>query len=166
MEDEGRRQHPEAAKVIAESYEQYYDYLLDFVLQRHYSQDVAQDLVHETFLVILQKPERYLNCTNRLAWLFSVLRYRMGHLERDRQYALRLQHYLEKEYVESAEEQIDLKTLYGGVIDDTDLDLFIMYSVEDYSYDELCAKFNIEKAACRKRIQRIRARLRKALGGA
>jgi len=165
LEDEGRNWALDVSKAIADAYDRYYDYLLDFAIQRRYSEDVAEDLVHETFLIILEKPEKYMSCTNRLAWLFSTLRYRMGHFERDRQYAIQLQTKLEQEYVDSQEDQLDLKTLYSGIIDDADLELFILYSVEERSYDELCARFNLEKPACRKRIQRARERLYKALGG-
>ncbi len=120
--------------------------------------------MHEVFLIVLEKPEKFLECTNRGAWLFTTMKHRIEHLKRDAQYALQLQMELEKMYTEGREDQLSLKLIYGGIINEKDLDLLIHYSAGRCSYDELSKWYGIEEGTCRKRVQRARERLRKALG--
>ena len=120
--------------------------------------------MQEVFLIIVQNPDKFLGSTNRVSWLISTLKHRIEHLKRDAQYASLLQTELEKLYSEHHEDQLALKLVYSGFIDEKDFELLIQYGVEGCSYDELCARFGMEEANCRKHIQRARARFRKALG--
>ena len=151
--------------AIADAYTKYRTRLMDHAEQWGFSQDVIEDLVQETFLAIVENPEKYLNCENRYAWLLIVLRNCMGHAKRGEQYALRLQEKLEQSYAEEKDEEPELKMLYDGAISKEDLDILIMYYVEERPYDEICAKLGLkDKAVCRKRVQRAKMRARKALG--
>lgn len=153
----------EISATVTEAYDKYHHYLLDFARRRGCTEDVAEDLVHEVFIVVLENPKKFLECRNKAAWLFSTMKHRIEHLKRDEQYALRLQTELEKLYTEGYENQLSLKLIYGGIISEKDLELLIHYSSGRCSYNELSKQFGMEPATCRKHVQRARERLRKAL---
>ena len=151
--------------AISEAYAKYRTRLMDHAEQWGFSQDVIEDLVQETFLAIVENPEKYLNCENRYAWLLTILRNCMGHAKRGEQYALRLQEKLEEGYSEAQVEEPELQMLYEGAVSKEDLEILIMYYVKERPYEEICARFGLKDgAACRKRVQRAKMRARKALG--
>ncbi|MBR3431386.1 MAG: RNA polymerase sigma factor [Clostridia bacterium] len=151
--------------AISEAYSKYRARLMDHAEQWGFSEDVREDLVQETFLAIVENPEKYLNCTNRYAWLLTVLRNCMGHAKRGEQYALKLQEKLEESYIEVKEEEPELQVLYDGVISKEDLDILTLYYVKERPYAEICARLGLkDEAVCRKRVQRAKERARKALG--
>ncbi len=151
--------------AISDAYTKYRARLMDHAEQWGFSQDVSEDLVQETFLAIVENPEKYLNCENRYAWLLAVLRNCMGHAKRSEQYAHRLQEKLEESYAETKDEEHELQMLYQGVISKEDLEILILYYVEERPYAEICARLGLKDlAVCRKRVQRAKERARKALG--
>ena len=151
--------------AISEAYAKYRARLMDHAEQWGFSQDVTEDLVQETFLAIVENPEKYLNCENRYAWLLAVLKNCMGHAKRREQYANRLQEKLEESYSEAQDEEPELKLLFEGAVSREDREILIMYYVKERPYEEICARFGLKDgAACRKRVQRAKMRARKALG--
>ena len=163
MKREYNRLSPEESNAISESYIKYHDYLVAYAQQRGFSQDTAEDLVHETFLVILQKPERYMASSGKTAWMISILRHCMGHYWRDTQYLLRIQSQLKQLYENQMTDNQSIRIIYDGIINREDLELLILYYVDGYSYNSLCSRFGINETTCRKRMQRAKMRLRKAL---
>lgn len=165
MEGSERKWPPEEiSAAIADAFQRYHDYLLDIAQQRGCSKYAAEDMVQEVFLIVVQNPDKFLDSTNRISWLISTLNHRIKHLKRDAQYASQLQVELEKLYSEHHEDQLALKLVYSGIIDERDFELLILYAVEGYSYEELSSRTGLEEANCRKHIQRARERFRKALG--
>ncbi len=165
MEKAGRKLSPDDSSTIAEAYIKYHDYLVAYAEQRGFSQDIAEDLVQETFLIILQNPDRFLSSSGKTAWMVSILRHCMGHYWRYAQYLFRIQSQLEqfRNDNETLMDNHSIRIIYDGIINREDLELLIQYYVDGYSYNDLCAHFGISETACRKRIQRAKARLRKAL---
>ena len=165
MANEGDTRLPEEVlAAIADAYVKYRERLMDYAESWGISNDIAEDLVQTTFLIILQKPEKYLECKNKCAWLSTILRHRIEHLLRDVHYALLLQAQMERQSNLTHEDEVSLWTLYDGVIEKEDLEMLILHYVDGVPYKELSVRYNMEEANCRKRVQRIRERLRKIMG--
>ena len=67
----------------------------------------------------------------------------MGHLNRDAQYASRLQEMLEWQSSGINEDYLDLVTLYRGIVSDEDLELLIQHCANKVSYESLSRKYGI-----------------------
>ena len=164
MADEKRKQLSKKEQdLIAEAYSEYRNHLMDYVEQFDFSPDVAENLVQDAFLAVVESPEKFLRCENRIGWLTSILRNCMGHLKREIQYMLQLQEKLERQFSESQESEFSLETLYSGSVSKADLELLVLYYVEKRPCEELCAKYGIGESACRKRVQRAKERFCKRM---
>ncbi len=164
MASEGKWPPEEIKAIISEAYKKYRNRLMDYADSLGLDPETAEDLVQDTFLVILKNPEKYINSKKKYAWLAGILYFRILHFYRDMNYARRLKMLLERQYDLAQEDEIELRTLYGGIIDRTDLELLILHYDGGVPYKELSARFALEEATCRKRVQRARARLRDILG--
>ena len=122
------------------------------------SPDFAEDMVMETFQVAVKKAEVLYHSENRLGWLVLTLKHRLGDNYRAMQYAQKLQRSLETLYVGKREDQIGLEVIYSGLVDPEELKLLIRFYVEKWSNDALAASLGIKPDACKKRIQRAKAR--------
>ena len=165
MAGEKRGRLPQnAADTISELFLECHDGLVRYAQRIGYSQEEAEDLVQDTFAVVVQKYDVFLASDNRQSWVFGILRRCMGRLNRDGQYALRLQEQLKLYASGVQEDQLDLVTLYQGIVSNEDLELLILHCVHKCSYESLSRKFHISEPTCRKRVQRAREKLRQALG--
>ena len=153
-----------AADLIKELFLEYHDGLEKYAQRIGYSKEEAEDLVQDTFAVVVQKWDKLLESENRRSWIFGILRRCMGHLNRDAQYVSRLQEQLKLYSSGVNEDRLDLVTMYRGIVSDEELELLILHCVEKVSYESLSRKLNKSEPACRKQIQRIREKCRKALG--
>ena len=165
MANEGDKRLPEEVlAAIADAYVKYRVHLIEYAEPWGIGPDIVENLVQDTFLVILQQPEKYMICTNKFAWLSAILRHRIEHFLRDVHYALLLKAQLERQSNLAHEDEMSLWTLYDGIIDREDLEMLILHYVDGIPYKELSVRYNLEETNCRKRVQRVRERLRKILG--
>ena len=153
-----------ATDLISALYLKYHDNLEKYARRIGYTKEEAEDLVQDTFAVVVQKWETLLESESRQAWIFGILRKCMGHLNRDAQYASRLQEMLEWQLPGVNEDQLDLVTSYRGIVSDEDLELLIQHCANKVSYESLSRKYGISEPACRKRVQRARERFRQTVG--
>ncbi len=153
-----------AADLISALYLKYHDNLEKYARRIGYTKEEAEDLVQDTFAVVVQKWDKLLESEKRQSWIYGILRRCMGHLNRDAQYASRLQEMLEWQSSGINEDHLDLVTLYRGIVSDEDLELLIQHCANKISYESLSRKYGISEPACRKRVQRARERFRQAMG--
>lgn len=164
MLEEERKQQPDFLELLAETYSQCAAQMLEFAHRLGFSRDVAEDIVQDAFLIALQKPETFMACENRVAWMFEILRNYMGHYFRDAQYMKRLQKEIEPLFKAKTEDHLPVMILYKGMISDEDLKLLDKAIIQRQPYSELSKEFGLTEPALRKRIQRARDRFRKAYG--
>ena len=165
MANEGDKRLPEdVLAAIADAYVKYRVDLIEYAEPWGIGPDIVENLVQDTFLVILQQPEKYMICTNKFAWLSAILRHRIEHFLRDVQHALLLKAQLACQSSLAYEDEMSLRTLYDGVIDSEDLEMLILHDVDGFPYKELSVRYDLREPNCRKRVQRGRERLRKILG--
>ena len=153
----------EFEELLSSLYLQHYDYLRDFACYLGYNRILAEDLVQETFEIVLENPEKLLASNNKLAWLLGILKNRIGYAKRSAMYTEQLQRRLERSYVGEYTDELKLSTLYGNGLDEADLQLLIRFYTEDWTHKELAQEMGISPANCRKRIQRVKEKLRSLL---
>lgn len=153
----------EIEELLGSLYLQHYDYLHDFARYMGCNRVLAEDLVQETFEIVLENPEKLLASNNKLAWLLGILKNRIGYAKRNAMYAEQLQRRLEQSYVGEYTDELKLTTLYGNGVDEADLQLLIRFYTEDWTHQELAQEMGISPANCRKRIQRAKEKLRSLL---
>lgn len=154
----------DAADMISELYLECHDSLAKFAQRIGYTKEEAEDLVQDTFEVVVKKYVVLLASDNRRSWIFGILKRCMGRFNRDTQYALRLFEQLKLQSSGMNEDWLDLGTLYRGIVSDDELELLILHFVKKHSYKSLALKYGISEPTCRKRVQRARERFRLALG--
>ncbi len=153
-----------AAEIISELYLECHDSLAKYAQRIGFSKEEAEDLVQDTFEVVVKKYETLLASDNRRSWIFGILKRCMGRFNRDTQYALRLFEQLKLQSSGANEDRLDVVTLYRGIVSDEELELLILHFVKKRSYSSLALKYGISEPTCRKRVQRARERFRQALG--
>lgn len=163
-EDKDTNLPRKAAELISQLYLEFHDKLEKYAQRIGYTKEEAEDLVQDTFSVVVQKWDKLLDSESRQSWIFGILRRCMGHLNRDAQYASRLQEQLKWSFAVANEDHLDLVTLYRGIVSDEDLDLLIQHCANKVSYESLSRKYGISEPACRKRVQRARDKFRQAMG--
>ena len=165
MEEDKESNLPQdAAELISDLFLEVHDGLAKSAQRFGYSKEEAEDLIQDTFAVVVKKYETLLASDNRESWIFGIFKRCMGHLNRDAQYALRLQEQLKRHSSGVHEDHLDLFTQYRGIVSDEDLELLLLHCVHRCSYESLARKYGIEEPACRKRVQRAREKFRQALG--
>ena len=150
-------------ELLSSLFLKHYDYLRDLARYFGCSRDLAEDMVQETFEIVLRQPDKLLNSENKLAWLVGILKNRIGYAKRSTLYAEQLLRRLQQVYVGEYSDELKLTTLYGNGIDPGDLELLIRFYAEGWSHAELAKEKGISPASCRKRIQRTKEKLRELL---
>lgn len=153
----------EEQKDLLESlYTEYFSSLVEYAQCHGCSPDLAEDLVQETFMVALEKTSELYNAPSRKGWLIRTLLYHIGNNRRSTQYAQKLMRMLEQQIKDPNGELLSLETLYHGLIREDDLKLLIGYWVKLESVKDLADERNLSEEACKKRIQRAKARFKQA----
>lgn len=129
------------------------------------SRALAEDVVQETFRIACTRVDAFLASPNPRGWLVVVLKNVIGNaISRQRRLNVILSTERECEMLPgSPDVDIPPGVLLAGPADDGDLHLLHRVAVDGYSVAEAARELGISTDACKKRIQRAKARLRKKL---
>ena len=152
----------ELKALIAELYLAYGSYLTDYAQNSGCNPYVAEDLVQETFTIALQKSLDLYQAASRRGWLIRTLRNLIGNQQRNIRYAQKLLKRLEKQASDSHTDELSPLLLYKGMISEDDLNLLLRYWDYGDSVESIAKDLNLKIEACKKRIQRAKARFKKA----
>lgn len=126
-----------------------------------HSRDMAQDVVQETFLIAQAKLDVLRSSPEPRGWLFNTLKNVMGNVYKQQK---RLQETVPIQEHDLTEELIpSLTAAYDNLISPEELQLLIWIYCEGWPYQDIADRLGIGLAACKKRIQRARGRLKTAL---
>ena len=142
-------------------YVEHYSYLYRFA-RRFVNPDLAEDLVQETFLIAQKRLDRVTSSENPTGWLINTLKNVIGNTYQKRQF---IYTELSPDAIadESGEYVHSINDMYAGLIDDEALSLLIWIYCEDTSYQEAANRLGISLDSCKKRIQRAKQALKKAI---
>ena len=152
----------ELKTLIAELYIAYGSYLTDYAQNSGCNPNVAEDLVQDTFTIALQKSLDLYQATSRRGWLIRTLRNLIGNQQRNIVYAQKLLKRLEKQADETHTDELSPSILYKGMISEDDLNLLLRYWDYGDNVENIAKDLDLKNEACKKRIQRAKARFKKA----
>lgn len=144
-------------RLFLESYRQMESYAARFFSSR----DIARDVVQETFLVALNKIDVLMESQNPRGWLFNTLKNVIGNTYRQQQ---RLSTTVPLEECNLTEELTpSVSATFQSTIPQEELQILIWTYCEGWPYADVAERLGISLAACKKRIQRAKAKLKEAL---
>ena len=155
------RSMPTDEAVLRELFLQNYSDLVRFAAAALSSEDLAQDVVQDTFLVAQIRIDRLRASESPRAWLFATLKNIIGNVYKHQKVLYNLLDTGPERDV-AVEPAAPVRLEYRGLIDQGDLDLLVWIYCEGCSYQQAADRLQISLSACKKRIQRARERLAEA----
>ena len=138
--------------------------MFTFAMGQLKDKDLAMEAVQETFAIACKRSEYIILSENPEGWLMEALKNVILHIKRELAYMQKL--YLRFEIHDKAEyitdENVDI--MYSDLVHESDFNMLKRAALERLSMKELSEELNISVAACKKRLQRTKERMRKALG--
>lgn len=153
----------EQDEKITSLYLEMYQTLVNIAYIRFNNRSLAEEAAQETFCVACRKPDAILSSENPQGWLVTTLLYVIKNMKRF--LAVR-----EKRFVPIPErlgnnpqydDYSDIE--YSDLLSDAEYRLFRRIAVDRYSMREAAYELGISIEACKKRVQRIRAKLQKQI---
>lgn len=149
---------------IERLYREMYNILLVYAKNSLQELPLAEEAVQDVFCIACAKSDDCLYCGNPKGWLMETLKNVIRKIKRQqarmgRLVILSLSSQEHEQFPTFDEENVDL--LYGDVAMREDFQLFKRLALDHYSMREAADEFGITVEACKKRVQRIRALLRK-----
>lgn len=143
-------------------YKEMYPSLYKIALSAIHNEDVAQDLVQESFLIASRRLDNLLSCPSPKGWLIKTLRNVIGNTYKQRAKIADLFTSLEDlgDNV-GTEPDFPVWLEYQGIIDDGSLELLMWIYCDNLSYQEAADRLGISLNACKKRIQRAKEQFKK-----
>ena len=142
-------------------YVEHYSCLFRFA-RSYVNQDLAEDLVQETFLIAQKRIDRVISSENPKGWLINTLRNVIGNTYQKRKFIC-TQLISESVADTSSEYVYPVNDMYAGLIDEEALSLLIWVYCEGISYQGTADRLGISLDACKKRIQRAKLALKHAI---
>lgn len=147
-------------QLYREMYETLYVYAKNALSDPHLAEEATQDV----FCIACAKSDELLQSNNPKGWLMQTLKNLIRNIKRQRTKMKKLAiislDFEEFELLGTYDET-DVDILYGDVSQREDFQIFKLIAIKDYTMKEAADEFGISVEACKKRVQRIRAYLRK-----
>lgn len=123
------------------------------------NQGLAEDLVQETFLIAQTRLDCVVGSKNPVGWLVNTLKNIIGNTYQKRNFICT--HLISESIIDEAGEyEHPVNEMYAGLIDEETLSLLIWIYT---SYQEAADRLGISLNACKKRIQRAKIALKRAI---
>lgn len=124
------------------------------------NQDLAQDVVQDTFLIAQAKIDRLMESESPKGWLFNTLKNVIGNTYKQQKRLADMVSIDDCDIPTTTE--LSVEATYHSMIPEEDLQLLIWVYCEERPYSEVAQRLGISLAACKKRIQRARLKFRAA----
>ncbi len=126
------------------------------------SDDIAEDVVQETFLVAYRKLDDFLNCPSPKGWLFKALRHIIGDTYRKRARMVEV-FSLSSDMELITNDPANIILELENENNKTDLEMLFLVYCKRYTYQEISDMYGLSINAAKKRVQRAKTKLRKEL---
>lgn len=157
---------PEQSKMIETLYFQMFALLLQYARSALKNEALAEEAVQETFRVACQKPDELCTSPNPKGWLMLTLKNVIRNIRRNTEANQRLlSKYIaaQPKEISRTEEGIQIHLLYSDVMETEDFNLLVEMAIEKRSHKEMAESRGITVDACKKRMQRAKARLKEKM---
>ena len=113
-------------------------------------------------MIAQKRLDSVLSSENPTGWLVNTLKNVIGNTYQKRRFIYT--ELIPESLFDNAGEYVhSVNDMYAGLIDEESLDLLIWVYCEDSSYQEAANRLGISLAACKKRIQRAKLALKRAI---
>lgn len=156
----------EQNKLIGELYVEMHEKLLDQARKVLHSQALAEEVVHDTFAIACQNPEKVCGSRNPQGWLMKTLYNTIRNSVRSRKTARGIaEKYLLAQAKELAfsEDRVDLKIVFSNMAHLEEFRLISEMAIEGRSHKEMADARGITVAACKKRVERAKKVLQRKI---
>lgn len=156
----------EQDKMIDKLFRKLYRFLCNYAESTLKNESLAEEAVQETFAVACRRVERVCGSENPEGWLVETLKLVIKNIERRQKTAKKLIAELAEyrpDLVAAPGDQVNLKLLYGDVVETKEFQLVYAIAVEGRSYIEIAEAEGITAPACRKRFERAKKYLHKKM---
>lgn len=144
-------------------YLEMYEKLVNLAYVRLRSVSLAEEAAQETFCIACRRPEAVLGSDNPQGWLVTTLRYVVRNMQR-------LLAQRERRVIAPSDGNVDRAVYddysdveFADLLTDEEYRLFRRIAVDRCTMREAAYAFGISEEACKKRVQRIRAKLQKKI---
>lgn len=145
--------------LFIQLYSKYYSEMHYWAKKVLDSDDIAEDLVQETFVIAYKKVDDLVKSTSPKGWLYKTLRHVIGDNYRRRASLIETISLSESTEI-ATNDAANLRLELEGSIGKTDLDILIRVYTEGYTYKEISEIYGISIPAAKKRVQRAKEKLR------
>lgn len=153
----------EQDEKITSLYREMYQTLVNIAYIRLNSRSLAEEAAQETFCIACRRPDSVLSSENPQGWLVTTLIYVIKNMQRF--LAVREKRTASVSDGLGEQPQYDDYTdvEYSDLLSDAEYRLFRRIAVDRYSMKEAAYELGISVEACKKRVQRIRAKLQQQI---
>lgn len=151
---------------LEQLYRQHYQKLFLYAKAVVKNEHLAEEAVQDTFHIACVRIEELRRSENRAGWLVQTLKNVLRNMERTHSslYAALRNHLpYEDRLLGSHRDEVDVELLYGGILTQEEFQLLRRIALDRCSFLEASEELGISVAACRKRVQRIKEKMRKNL---
>lgn len=156
----------EQSRQIEQLYLEMFELLMRYARSALKNEALAEEAVQETFRIACQKPEVLCSSPNPKGWLVLALKNTIRNTRKNIASTQRLvELYMTRQPKEItfSEDGIRMNILYSDVADSEDFKLLSELAIEKRSHAEMAAARGISVAACKKRVQRAKEKLKKII---
>lgn len=156
---------PEERQFIDKLYDSQRNMLFNYALSRLGDEEMAQEVVQETFRIACNKIQAVMENSNPAGWLIralqNVMKKAIGNKQETAKYIAELPDDLFMEDARLVDEDIDL--LYSDLVSNADFQLVKKFAVERKTIKDIAQEAEISISACKQRLSRAKKRLRELI---
>ena len=156
----------EQGKQIEALYLEMFDLLIHYARSALKNESLAEEAVQETFRIACQKPDHLCSSSNPKGWLVLTLKNTIQNIRKNIASTRRLvEHYMaaQPKEITFSEDGVHVNILYADLADSDEFKLLSELAIEQRSHAEMARSRGISVAACKKRVQRAKERLKKII---
>ena len=156
-EDNKDMQLEKVRKLLEWDYTEKHDYLVRKAMRFTGDEQLAWEVVHESYIRALEKADEFLNSPKPIGWLVKTI-YFVALDEMDRAYHTEVQipdlGVLNSMRAKDPDEE-PLDHILPKNMRDRDKELLCLRIEQEWSYEQLSEQFGMKQEACRKRVSRL-----------
>lgn len=124
-------------------------------------QQVAEDVVQDTFLAAWKKRTKYLACESPSDWLYGALRNELRNTLRGEWTIFKFFRHVPDGYEISSPDNMQLHIELRNLMDEEEYTILQKLYLGNYTYLELASELGVTKSALAMRVNRLKKRIRK-----
>lgn len=154
--------HRKQEQLINTLYTKYARKIRDWAYRHTGNINIAEDIMQETFLILLIKIDEVIEHEDPRKWLFRTAKNVLLHAYRDmKQRTAKFEELNETTTASGYEHDMGLLEVFPSSFRPQDKQIMMMYYVTERSIKEIADTFGISNSACKMRLLRLREELRR-----